>query len=48
MKDWRQTQSLVIPEAWECQDLVRLRVQSTGEEKWLFWTPDGFYLVGEI
>ena len=48
MKDWRQTQSLVIPEAWECPDLVRLRVQSTGEEKWLFWTPDGFYLVGEI
>ena len=48
MKDWRQTQSLVIPEAWECPDLVRLRVQSTGEEKWLFWTPDGFYLVGEF
>lgn len=45
---WRQTQSLVIPEAWECPDLVRLRVQSTGEEKWLFWTPDGFYLVGEF
>ena len=48
MKDWRQTQSLVIPEAWECPDLVRLRVQSTGDEKWLFWTPDGFYLVGEF
>ncbi len=27
MKDWRQTQSLVIPEAWECPDLVRLRVK---------------------
>ena len=48
MKDWKQTQSLVIPEAWECPDLVRLRVQSTGDEKWLFWTPDGFYLVGEF
>lgn len=48
MKDWELTQKLTIEESWECPDLRQIPVYGTDEKKWMFWTPDGYYLVGEF
>lgn len=47
LKTWEKTQTITIPESWECPDLVKLSTEN-GEAKWVFWTPDGYYLVGEF
>lgn len=47
LRDWEITQRLEIPESWECPDLIRLPVRGGGE-KWVFWTPDGYYLTGSF
>ena len=47
LKNWEQSQLLDIPESWECPDLFRLST-SDGKDKWVFWTADGFYLVGSF
>lgn len=43
---WEQTQFLTLPEMWECPDLFPLSVD--GEEKWVFWSADGYYAVGSF
>lgn len=47
LKNWKKTQTITIPESWECPDLIKLSTEK-GEKKWVFWTPDGYYLVGEF
>ncbi len=48
LRNWEMTQKLTVREGWECPDLVLLAVRGSGEKKWLFWTPDGAYLVGSF
>ena len=45
--NWEVTQRLNLAPAWECPDLVRVPVEGGGE-KWVFWTGDGYYYVGEF
>lgn len=47
LKDWTMTQKFEVPESWECPDLMRF-ARGDGSETWVFWTSDGYYLVGEF
>ena len=46
LKDWKKTDSIILPEAWECPDLYRLDCE--GEKVWVFTSADGFYYIGEF
>lgn len=47
--DWEQTQVLTLPKAWECPDLFPLALDGNPEEiRWIFWSADGFYFVGDF
>lgn len=48
MREWMLTQRLTMEESWECPDLVRVPISGYERKKWMFWTPDGYYLVGEF
>ena len=49
LKDWKETQRFSIPGMWECPDLFELDVKNvSGEKKWVFWSADGFYVVGDF
>ena len=52
LENWKETQRFNFTGAWECPDLVELNcIDSNGnatEKKWLFWSADGFYLVGDF
>lgn len=47
MQNWEVTQKLTLPLAWECPDLLKLPVEGGGV-KWVFWTADGYYFVGDF
>lgn len=47
LKNWEVTQKLTLPDAWECPDLLKLQTDD-GKEKWVFWTADGYYFVGDF
>lgn len=47
--EWKQTQTLTLPEAWECPDLVCLAVDGNPKNhRWIFWSADGFYFIGDF
>lgn len=45
--DWQLCSEVTLPGAWECPDLLRF-VKEEGEERWIFWTADGYYYFGEF
>lgn len=46
---WEETQRFSPEKMWECPDLFELPVEHTaGEKKWVFWSADGYYLVGSF
>ena len=46
---WEESQRLVAEGMQECPDLFRLEVDNEpGEKKWVFWSADGYYMVGEF
>ena len=47
LQNWEVTQKLTLPAAWECPDLLELQAED-GSGKWVFWTADGYYFVGEF
>lgn len=47
-RNWEQTQTLTIPDRWECPDLVELPVRDRAERRWMFWTAEGYYLIGDF
>lgn len=47
LADWIITQRLVLEDAWECPDLVRVPVEGGGS-RWVFWCADGFYFIGDF
>jgi len=52
LENWKETQRFNFTGAWECPDLVELNCVDENEcyveKKWLFWSADGFYLVGDF
>lgn len=45
---FEMTDRLSLPQAWECPDLLKLIVEGSGEEEWIFWSADGFYYPGKF
>lgn len=46
---WEESQRFSIKPMRECPDLFELPVDnSTGERKWVFWSADGYYVVGSF
>ncbi len=49
LQNWEETQRLTMEGMWECPDLFELSVDGTdGEKKWVFWSADGYYVVGDF
>lgn len=47
LQNWKITQKVTWADAWECPDLMEVPVEGGGT-KWLFWTADGYYFVGDF
>ena len=47
LKNWKKSQILTLKDSWECPDLRRIPVEGGGE-KWVFWSADGYYFLGEF
>lgn len=47
LQGWVCTQTLELDKAWECPDLREIPVEGGGS-KWVFWSADGFYFLGEF
>lgn len=47
LKNWKVTQNFSIPPAWECPDLFEVPVEG-GSSRWVLWTADGYYFVGDF
>ena len=46
---WVETQRFSAEGMWECPDLFELPVDNeAGEKKWVFWSADGYYLIGNF
>jgi sucrose-6-phosphate hydrolase SacC (GH32 family) len=49
LKEWRQTSEVRVPGSIECPDLFELPVEGeSGATKWIFWTANNAYLVGDF
>ncbi|MDO5136574.1 MAG: glycoside hydrolase family 32 protein [Eubacteriales bacterium] len=46
LKDWEETDRIVLDEAWECPDLFCLEYE--GKPMWVFTSADGFYYLGDF
>ena len=46
LRHWEESQRFSVEGMWECPDLFELNVENTGEKKWVFWSADGYYVVG--
>lgn len=45
--NWEETQRLTFEDMWECPALLQLEVvNEPGVKKWVFWSADGYYVVG--
>lgn len=47
LEHWEMTQRLTLSRAWECPDLVEVPVEG-GTSKWMFWSADGYYFLGDF
>lgn len=47
LQDWNCTQTIELDKAWECPDLREIPVEGGGS-RWVFWSADGFYFLGEF
>lgn len=46
--DWKECQRMNFKGMWECPDLFELQVRGSKEKKWVFWSADGYYVVGSF
>ncbi len=44
---WETTQKLTLARAWECPDLREIPVEGGGS-RWMFWSADGYYFLGDF
>ncbi|MBQ7776822.1 MAG: glycoside hydrolase family 32 protein [Lachnospiraceae bacterium] len=47
LSSWELSDRFELPGAWECPDLLKITGEN-GEEKWLYWSADGYYFWGEF
>jgi levanase/fructan beta-fructosidase len=47
LETWNITQILTLDQAWECPDFREIPVDG-GQSKWMFWSADGFYFLGDF
>lgn len=47
LEHWEMTQKMTFPLAWECPDLREVPVEGGGT-RWMFWSADGYYFLGEF
>jgi levanase/fructan beta-fructosidase len=47
LENWEMTQRITLPNAWECPDLREVPIEGGGS-KWMFWTADGYYFLGNF
>lgn len=47
LESWELSERVVLPDAWECPDLVCL-TEENGEKHWAFSSADGFYFWGKF
>ncbi len=45
---WRQTQRITCENMRECPDLFELPVKGSNETLWVFWSADGYYMIGSF
>ena len=47
--EWKEIQRLDFHGMWECPDLFELNViNEDNKKKWVFWSADGYYVIGEF
>lgn len=47
LQNWETSHKFELKEAWECPDLRAIPVEGGGS-KWMFWSADGFYFLGNF
>ena len=47
LKTWKKSQTLTLDRGFECPDLRKIPVEGGGY-KWVFWSADGFYYLGDF
>lgn len=48
LRAWTKTADVRVPDASECPDFFELQVEGSKVRKWIFWTANGRYLVGDF
>ena len=49
LRHWKESQRFSVEGMWECPDLFELPVENAdGEKKWVFWSADGYYVIGNF
>lgn len=48
LNEWEKIQEITIPGMWECPDFFPLVCEEDGVKKWILWSADGYYCVGEF
>jgi levanase/fructan beta-fructosidase len=47
LENWSVSQTLTLDKAWECPDFLEVPIVGGGT-KWMFWSADGFYFLGDF
>ncbi len=46
---WDETQRFSAGKMWECPDLFEAAIENDpGKKRWVFWSADGYYMVGDF
>jgi fructan beta-fructosidase len=45
---WEKIQEITVPGMWECPDFFPLTCEEDGVKKWVLWSADGYYCLGEF
>ncbi|GLB32026.1 hypothetical protein LAD12857_39490 [Lacrimispora amygdalina] len=48
LNEWEKIQEITVPGMWECPDFFPLVCEEDGVKKWVLWSADGYYCLGEF
>ena len=48
LKNWKESDRLSFDGMWECPDLFELETKDKDEKRWVFWSADGYYVLGDF